>query len=465
MRGTLFRLFPQATDSYPEPELIEVSRPAGTVGPGPSDDRLIVVDAVDKVPYDPPLTLPPFRGAVRPPAWPDQNGDFAWIPIDTEQFLQAHLYGCVRLSVDVWEKYLGRTVRWMDLIGRERLELVPLVEWANAQSGPGFMEMGCQVNNEGEMRLFCLNADVIAHETGHTVLFAELGTPAQDRLTGEFLAFHESLSDMTALLTALHFETVLDRVLTQTNGNMYVANDSNKIGELSSTQQIRVADNTTRMSDLAGLRLAASGDWIDPSGQGRNAHALAQPLTGALFDFLVDLYQDNLVTRGVIAPDDDARGWDRDEVDAAMATLAATFGNRYETLRGDFREALVDARDTVGFVLGAMVDRVDIDDLSFGEVAGVLLEVTSELVGLYAADMLAENLRWREIDPVVPARVTAGVMLATARRFRAGVPYAQQIGQFRALRHAACCLPARRHEGAVAFGLGKIIRAEHRRPD
>ncbi|WP_406853772.1 hypothetical protein ABEG18_14510 [Alsobacter sp. KACC 23698] len=464
MRGTLFRLFPQATDAYPEPELIEVSPLAGTVGPGPSDQRLVVVDAIDKAPYDPPISTPPYRGPVRPPAWPDAHGDFASIPVDTQQFLQAHLYGCVRLTLDVWEKYLGHPVRWLDLVGDERVELTPLVAWANAQSGPGFMEMGRQVNDEGELRLFCLNLDVVAHETGHTVLFAELGTPESGRVTPDFLAFHESVSDLTAMLTSLHFQAVVSHVLTQTNGNLYVLNDSNRIGELSGAQQIRIADNLTRISDVADLRIGPDGEWIDPTGRGRNAHALAQPLTGALFDFLIDLYQDNLVSEGVIGPDLDARGWDRDEVDQAMDALAAAFGTRLESLRGDFRAALLDARDALGRVLGEMLNRVEIEDLTFGRVAGVLLDVAAELVSPYAADMLAENLRWRGIEPEPTHRAAARSLLARAQTYRAGVPFAEQVGRVRALRRVACCLPGRHHESLHAAGLGQIIRAEHRRP-
>ncbi|WP_146140290.1 hypothetical protein [Alsobacter soli] len=466
MRGTLFRLFPQAGDAYPEPEVIEVSSPAGTVGPGPSDGLLAVVDAIDKPPYDPPAFAPPYLGPVRPPAWPDQHGDFSHIPVDTQQFLQAHLYGSVRLTLDVWEKYLGRHLRWMDLEEGQRIELTPVLGWPNAQSGPGFLEMGAQVNDQGELRLFCLNLDVVAHETGHAVLFGELGTPPSGRVTADFLAFHESISDLTALLTALHFESVIAHVLGQTNGNLYVLNDMNRIGELSDTQQIRIADNLTRMSDLADLRLAADGEWIDLTGQKRNAHALAQPLTGALFDFLVDLYQDNLVAKGVIGPDLDARGWDRQEVEAAMDGLAAAFGARLSSLKGAFRAALVEARDALGRVLGAMLDQIDVEDLTYEQVARALVDGAQQVVSPRAAAMLTDNLRWRQIEPTPRPleRAVAASMLSRARQYRSGVPFAAQMGRVQAFRRIACCPPGRHHEPLHAAVLGQIIRAEHRRP-
>jgi hypothetical protein len=464
MRGTLFRLYPQSTEAFSEPELIAVSLPAGTIGPGPSDGRMAVVDALDKQPYDPPGHRPPFRGPVRPPAMPDADGHFHTIPVGTPQFLQAHLYGSVRLTLDVWEKYLGHPVRWLDTADNPHLELVPLVNWSNAHSGFGFLETGVKVNDEGEPQLFCLNLDVVAHETGHTVLFAELGVPSRARLTPQFLAFHESIADVSALLTAMHFEVVIMRVLTETSGNLYVLNDFNRIGELSSTQQIRVADNTMTLADVADLELSPTGEWIDPTGQGRNAHALAQPLTGAIFDFLVDLFQEALVRRGMIDPDLDARGWQREEVEAAMDQLAEGYGERFALFADDFRDCLVEARDLVGSCIGLMLERVDIDDLTFGHVAGVLLEAVTERVSDHAATQLAAYFDWRGIEPVWTAGAVARRMLARGPRYSALRPFAHQAADVRRLGHLACCRPWRRADRGQAMGINQIIHADHRRP-
>src|SRR5205823_1603059 len=113
---------------------------------------------------------------------------------------------------------------------------------------------------------------------------------------------------------ALHFPSVMHRLLQQTDGNLYVLNLINRMGEYSDKEQVRLASNTATMADVAGLRLGPNGQWIDPLGLDRNAHALAEPLTGAIFDILVEIYQDGLVARGLISPDADARGWTRQEV-------------------------------------------------------------------------------------------------------------------------------------------------------
>ena len=114
--GTRFRLYPSYAEGFAEPEVVEVSLPAGTVRAGPSDHSMCVVNPVRKdEPYDPPHYVPPYRGPVYAPALPGPDGHFDHIPVETEQFLAAHLYGTVRWTLDIWEHYLRRRGR---LVGR-----------------------------------------------------------------------------------------------------------------------------------------------------------------------------------------------------------------------------------------------------------------------------------------------------------------------------------------------------------
>src|SRR5262249_22265744 len=159
---------------------------------------------------------------------------------------------------------------------------------------------------------------IVAHEVGHAIIFSEIGVPDPARLTAHYLAFQESFADLVALVSVLFFDSFVTRLLAQTHGNLYTLNMLSRIGALSQTQQIRIADTLTRLRDLDGLAIDQAGNWIDPSGAKRNAHDLAQPLTGAIFDILVEIFQDRLAARGVIPPDADARGWTRDEVEASM---------------------------------------------------------------------------------------------------------------------------------------------------
>src|SRR4051794_33678815 len=105
--GTRFRLWPQLSEGYTSPEIVEVSRPAGSISPGPQDQWMYVANAVGKLqPYRPPDHLPPYTGREYAPAMPNVGGHFDQIPEGTPQFRAAHLYGTVRRVLDIWETLL-----------------------------------------------------------------------------------------------------------------------------------------------------------------------------------------------------------------------------------------------------------------------------------------------------------------------------------------------------------------------
>ena len=399
MTGTLVRLFPQS-EGYETPVTVELSLPAGSVAAGPTDAAMRTVLPADKGgPYEPPEFMPPYKGATLPPAEPNALGNFDRIPVDAPQFLSQHLYGGVRRTLDCWHRYLGRPVVWWHAAELPQLELIPLLAWNNAHSGPGFIETGVRETSTGEARLFALNMDVIAHETGHAILFAEVGVPALSHLTAGYLAFQESFSDLIALITALHFPSVVERLLARTRGNLYVLNLVSRIGELSEVEQIRVADNETTMGDIVNMKLAANGEWIDPSGLNRTAHHVAQPLTGAIFDVLVDLFQDNLVSAGVLPVPVDARGWDKARVEASFANLEAASGDAFSAHGDVFKRALANARDVVGATMARAMQTIDAEDLTFEEVAARMVQAAIELGLTRVEPAFLENFLLRGIDP------------------------------------------------------------------
>ena len=205
----------------------------------------------------------------------------------------------------------------------------------------------------GRPQPFCLNYDIMAHETGHSILFSQIGVPEPDQISVPFLAFHESFADLVALIGVLHFGSVQTRLLEQTGGNLYALNLVNRIGEISDTEQIRLADNLATMDDVTGITLAADGTWIDPTGQERNQHAVAEPLTGAVFDMLVELYQDGLVRRGLIPPHSDPRGWTRTEVAASMQRVQEEHAAAYARFTQGFYAALARCASCRGTLHGA----------------------------------------------------------------------------------------------------------------
>ena len=171
----------------------------------------------------------------------------------------------------------------------EFLEVALLRPLNNATAGFGFMEIGSSITEAGEAHPFSLNFDVVAHELGHLIIYAEVGLPADDATDGEYFGFHEAAADLTSMVAVMHFDAVLDHLLETTHGNLYTFNELNRFAELSPHTQIRIASNDRKLSDFAA-------GW-------RDEHALSEPLTGAIFDILVDVFDENLLDRGLISPE------------------------------------------------------------------------------------------------------------------------------------------------------------------
>ena len=296
--GTRFLIYPQPPIINPEakPEVVVVSSPAGSVKTGPEDFRMYTINPVNKwPPYGmqtdardkPYMYLPPWDGEISSPAEPDENGHFDHLDIDSKQFEAAHLFGCVRFVLDIWEGYFGHEIPWHFGDAYEKMELVNLPAYDNGHIGYGFLEVGSNLSKSKVFTLDCTNFDVIAHEVGHGIIYSMVGVPDPERETGEYNGFHESAADLVAIVSCLHFESVVDELLTNTHGNLYMLNRLNRIAELSDNEQIRIASNSVTMSEFVK-------GW-------RKEHRLSQPLTGAIFDILVDLFHEELVDRELIS--------------------------------------------------------------------------------------------------------------------------------------------------------------------
>ena len=387
-KGTKFRLFPQPRflEPFNEPEIVWVSPRAGSIRPGPADDRMYVVDPINKQePYGYPY-LPPYDEAVHPPVEPNQYGHFDHLDVDSRAFKVAHLYGTLRRVLDIWEGYYGRRIDWHFQDHFNRLELIPLLDWDNAQSGYGFIEVGyATLDNENGLP-FSLNFDVVAHELGHSIIFSEVGFPAEGTDTSEFFAFHESAGDLIALVSVLHFDSVVEHLLSVSRGNLYTLNELNRIGELSKTDQIRVANNMLKMSDFID-------GWT-------NVHDLAQPLTGAIFDILVDVFQLTLLERGLISEGlwDLAERVPEEPVDQDQ--IQSMFDAAYRGRHDEFKDVLLEARDYIGTLLARTSERLSPHNLTFGDVGDAFLSVDRELTGGKYQGSISESFVWREIGAI-----------------------------------------------------------------
>ena len=396
-RGTRFALYPQPPFLREvELETVWVSPRPGTIGPGPRDDRMYVVDAIGKTQYE--LDGPPYRGPASPPVVPGHDGHFDHLRPGEPGFAAAHMYASIRRVLDIWEGYFGRTIAWHFRDRFELLELVPWVDWDNAHSGPGYIETGYGESEDGARHPHYLNFDVLAHELGHSILFAEIGAPPPAAMTAEYRGFQESGADLFAIVAALHFDSVVDRLLRTTRGNLYGLNELSNIGELSDTEQIRVACNAYRMSQVPDPRLPVSA-LTQP-----DIHRLGEPLTGAIFDIFVETFQADLVAAGLIGDDLAALSYGIPEHPQHLDAVAEGFARAYRGRHEEFKAVLLAARDYLGALLVGTWTRLSPNFLRYADVGRALIAADGVLTGARRQRVIRESLAWREIGIATAAR-------------------------------------------------------------
>jgi hypothetical protein len=393
-RGTRFLVFPQlrSLPGFQTPVTIHLAARPGTIGAGPQDAAMYVVDAVGKNPYfsdGVQRAEPPYRGprSART-ARPDRDGHFDHIkpvPATAREFSAASAYAIVRLTLMVWERYLGRPVRWYFARRFPRLELIPRVDAGTAYSRPGYIECGFarRVRGRGVSPL-CENLDVVSHEAGHIIQRGAVGHPDHPQAV-ECRAREEAFADIVSMVTLLHFEKVVKHTLRQTSGNLFSQNVLTNLGEVSRTRAFRKAFNDAAVSTL---------QWT--ADQDLFKYQLAAPLTAGVFDILVDMYEEALVARRLISRELADASFD--SLGQRLREIQSEFDRAYARHAPRFEDALLEARDQFGTLVARSWQRTSPHDL-YPTVAATMIGVGRELGGDRLARTVRESLAFRDIKP------------------------------------------------------------------
>jgi hypothetical protein len=392
--GTRFNLFvqPPIQGYRNETEVISVSSPAGSLRAGPSDDRMYTIEPVGKTypyganrgPYGTPfIYLPPWTGPTRAPPVPDESGHFDHYRPGDPGFNAAHVFGAIRFTLDVWERYLGQPVTWHFHDHFERLEISLLPDWNNAQYGYGYIEIGSLFEHGRRIASFALDFDVIAHEIGHAIVYSVIGVPRADAEYPEYLGFHESFSDLVSLVAAMHFPSVVAGVLEQTGGNLNRENRLARFSEFAPHRQLRRANNRRTMAEFTSHY--------------KDEHALSQPLTGAIFDILADVFHENLVECGLISRETENLADIAEHDTAADIAVQRVFEDAFATDPPGFRTALEQARDVIGAYLAETLWSLRADFLDYGDVARAFSAADLVLRGGRYSKIIRQNFAQRGI--------------------------------------------------------------------
>lgn len=386
--GTRFLVFPQprflVDAPFTKPETVRISVPPEQIEPGPADERMFVVDALEKLPYSL-FFRPPYLGPRNEPLKAGPDGHFDHLDADTREFSCATMYATVRRVLDIWEDYLGHRMPWHFETDFARMELIPLIEWNNAQSGYGFLEFGYGKTIDDGIdysKPYCQNFDVLAHELGHSIVFSEVGIPkSRERRTADYGGMHESFGDLVAIVAALHFNSIVDYLLEKTKGNLFSVNELSRVGELSASRQIRIAFNYYRMPQV-----------------GNEPHERSLPLTGAVFDIMVEVFQKELVKCNLIDQDLADRSYHGPGSSQGLSAIQAEFAAAYKDHEAAFKEALLAARDYMGRLLALTWRGLRPPDfLTYHDVVRQIMHADRQLSHGQHEETIRESFAWREI--------------------------------------------------------------------
>lgn len=417
--GTRVALFAQPAflESYRDPVSVTLGPAAGTVRTGPADDRMYTVMPIGKhQPYGPSddggLSIPPWLGPQDTPAVPDADGHFDYLRPGDPGFMSAHAYGAARLTLDMLERYCG-PIPWHFSAEYARLEILSIDNYDNASCGWGYLELGVNQQQRGRSYPFALNFDIIAHEMGHLAVFSMSGMPDPFSPAGEQRAFHEAMADLVALLAATQLQPVVDQVLQTTQGNLYINNELNRIGELSPSDQIRMASNSVSLFEF-------ESGWADE-------HDLALPLVGAFFDILVEIYQRLLVDAGLLDPRILDLAENLERMQAFEHPVQDQHEAAFEAQPAAFYEAFYVARDHLGHLLAGVWKNVDARTLTYADVAVAAIMTERRLTGGRFEDTLRRSFEWRgigvvSVGPMLPD-LPARSHVSSSRTFVPGIDY------------------------------------------
>jgi len=225
------------------------------------------------------------------------------------------------------------------------------VTCANGWSGNGFLEFGFPFFPNRQHR-FCDNFEVVAHETGHLIMKSMVGTMPDDEKSLQHRAHEEAAADLIALVTTLHFDSVIAHVLTQTAGFLYGDNLLSRFGEWG-RGPTALPRRSFNEATLASVRA------MDPL----TKHALSSPFTGAVYDVLVGIFVRHLVALGAI--DERLAAHCRHTPGVPVPALGDDFRRAYRGRAADFAEALRRARDELGWLLAGAWRRSTHDGLVY----------------------------------------------------------------------------------------------------
>lgn len=238
-------------------------------------------------------------------AQPDDDGNYLYWP-GTQEFSQVNSFYFGNFTLRMYERYARRAIPWS--FPTARLTIDPRVgAGANAFYSEQDRMLGFYSFTVRDETLHTADsADVVSHEMAHAILDGIRDLYNECFGLGP-TAFHESFGDMTAVLVALHDDSLVRRLLELTDGNLRLENFIASVAEYM-IDRLRAEYTQHVRGHTIYLRNALNNLTNKPFDElhytldnpefelGRQSHNYSRLFTGAFYDLLVAVYEEECKT-------------------------------------------------------------------------------------------------------------------------------------------------------------------------
>jgi len=141
-----------------------------------------------------------------------------------------------------------------------------------------------------QMVYLCESSDVVAHECGHALLDA-MRPDFWDVQAIEIWSFHEAFADITGLVATTQFDSVIDKALKETGGDLRKSNVISMLAEeigsvLGLGDGLRNAYNTFKYVPIESLPSNSPYDKLSAE-----CHSFGRVFLGAWYELMVNIYE------------------------------------------------------------------------------------------------------------------------------------------------------------------------------
>ncbi|MGB7340137.1 MAG: hypothetical protein WBC91_14670 [Phototrophicaceae bacterium] len=233
-------------------------------------------------------------------ALPDEDGHYMYW-VGTPEFDQVNAFYYTTFTLRMYERYAHRQIPWS--FPSARLKIDPHVgNLANAFYNEQEQMLGFHtfLNRAGDQHSTAQSADIVTHEAAHAILDGLRDLYNESFSLGN-RAFHESFSDISAMLVALHDDSLIRRVLEWTGGDLRMSNFISEVAEhltdeLNNSNHEQIAQHTIYLRNAFNMLVDIPFDDLpyepnDPETElARQEHNYSRLFTGAAYDILVGIY-------------------------------------------------------------------------------------------------------------------------------------------------------------------------------